>query len=65
MIIERIYSAIGATAIVGAAALFAAGAAGWVMNIVSLVSASTVTGLELFRVVGIVIPIIGAVLGWV
>lgn len=37
---------------------------GWVGNIAKLFAADAVTGMEIARMVGVVIPPLGAVLGW-
>lgn len=47
--------------------LLIAGLIGWVLNIVKIVGVdwSTEIGLGIVRVIGVIIPIIGAVLGYV
>lgn len=42
------------------------GAIGWVLNIVAVVGAdfANITGMLVVRIVGIVIPFVGAVMGW-
>lgn len=44
-----------------------AGVIGWIMNIVKLIANMNlpITGVFVLRIVGIFVPIIGAVLGWV
>ena len=37
---------------------------GWVINVVSLVSANSMGGLEVARAIGILVAPLGAVLGW-
>jgi len=37
---------------------------GWVMNIISLVGADSITGMEIARIAGIFIPPLGGVLGY-
>ncbi len=40
------------------------GCAGYVLNIVKLVQATGITGLELFRVCGVFVPPLGAIVGY-
>ncbi len=46
-------------------ALVGLGAAGWVMNIMKIAEADTVTPFVILRCVGAVIVFLGMVLGWV
>ncbi len=46
-------------------AIWLAAITGWVMNIVSLVQAEAINGLELVRLVGIFVLPLGAVLGYI
>lgn len=47
-----------------ALAVFVAGLLGWVMNIVDLVQATAMGGLEYARIAGIFVAPLGAVLGY-
>ncbi len=38
---------------------------GWVMNIISLAHATSMNGMVVLRAVGIFVPPLGAVLGWI
>ncbi len=54
----------------GAGALFVLGliglgAAGWVLNIIKIAEADTVTPMVILRCVGVVIAFLGMVLGWI
>lgn len=44
--------------------LLVSGVIGWCLNIGKLIAADAITGLEVLRGVGIIVPIIGAVTGW-
>ena len=46
-------------------ALVIAGAIGWVMNIIKIAEADTVTPFVILRCVGAVIVFLGMVLGWI
>ena len=48
-------------------AIVLAGVIGWVMNIVKLITQrhAPITGVFVLRLVGIFVPIIGAVMGWI
>lgn len=52
-----------ATVVIGTIALLIVGAIGYVINIIDLVHATALTGLVVGRIVGIVIPFIGSILG--
>lgn len=41
------------------------GAWGWVLNIMKLAEAGSVTGMVLVRAIGVVVPPLGAILGWI
>ena len=41
-----------------------AGVLGWILNIVALVGANEIAGMEIARIAGIFIPPLGAVLGY-
>lgn len=46
-------------------ALIGLGMAGWVMNIIKIAEADTVTPFVILRCVGALIVFLGAVLGWI
>lgn len=55
---------------IGVIGIFIAGVVGWVMNIISLftsadVSLASLTLMTVLRIVGIFVPPLGAVLGWI
>lgn len=61
------YYKLGVFGIVCGIVLFFAAIAGWVMNIVTIAhnDFTSITGMLIMRIVGVFIPIIGAVLGWI
>lgn len=56
----------GLLALVAIVAVALLGLVGWVLNIVALFGSDLgeITGMFVLRIVGVVIPFIGAILGW-
>lgn len=52
-------------AILGIFALIIAGIVGWILNIVMIFHDTEFSGMMVVRVIGVFIPIIGAVLGYI
>ena len=64
----KFFQGLGAFSVIAIIGLFIAGIIGWIMNIVTvfgMLGDVTVTTMFVARVVGIFIPIIGAVLGYI
>jgi hypothetical protein len=61
---EYKYTIIGALSVL---ALIGAGALGWIMNVITIAHTidAPLSGVFILRVLGVVIPILGAVLGYV